>query len=79
MEFLTQSDFKNIMEYKLTELTQKKMNKTQIIGIGIIIIGIAAYFLTGNNIVHTISGALSTIGLSFVFKWIPFRKRKLSK
>lgn len=51
------------------------MNKTQIIGIGIVIIGIAAYFLNENNIIHTISGILSAIGLGLVFNWIPFRKR----
>lgn len=54
------------------------MNKIQIIGIGIIGIGIAAYFLTQDNIIHTISGTLCAIGLGFVFKWIPFKKQKSS-
>ena len=52
------------------------MNKTQIIGIGIMLIGIAAYLLTENNIIHTISGSLCAIGLGYIFKWIPFKKRK---
>ena len=55
------------------------MNKTQIIGIGIIVFGIAIYFLTENSIPQTISGVLCAIGLGFVFKWIPFRKQYQKK
>ncbi|WP_286852500.1 hypothetical protein [Xanthomarina sp.] len=51
------------------------MNKTQIIGIGIIAFEIATYFLTENSMLQTISGVLCAIGLGFVFKWIPFNKQ----
>jgi len=51
------------------------MNKTQVVGIGIGIIGFATYLLTENNVIHTISGVLCAISLGFVFKWIPFKKQ----
>tara|TARA_R110002073_G_scaffold128999_5_gene275225 strand:+ start:20454 stop:20612 length:159 start_codon:yes stop_codon:yes gene_type:complete len=51
------------------------MNKAQIIGIGIGAIGIAAYFLTENNIIHTISGVVCAIGLAYVLKLLPIKKR----
>lgn len=50
------------------------MNKLQIIGIGIIIVGIIAYLLVDHNIISTLSGALCAIGLGYIFKWIPFKK-----
>lgn len=52
------------------------MNKTQVIGIGIgiFIIGVTTYFLTANNIIHALSGSLSTIGIAFALKWIPLKK-----
>jgi hypothetical protein len=46
------------------------MNKSQIIGIGII-----AYSLVDNNIIRTLSGVLCAIGLGFIFKWISFKKQ----
>lgn len=51
------------------------MNKSQTIGIGIIIVGIIAYLLDGNSIIQTASGVLCAIGLGFIFKWIPFKKQ----
>ena len=54
------------------------MNKTQVVGIGIGIIGFATYLLTENNVIHTISGVLCAISLGFVFKWIPFKKQRNS-
>jgi len=55
-----------------------ELNRTQIIGIGIVIIGITTYFLVENSIIHTISSASCAIGFGFIFKWIPFKKRNLS-
>jgi hypothetical protein len=52
------------------------MNKSQIIGIGIIIVGIIAYLLVDNSIMQTTSGVLCSIGLGFIFKWISFKKQK---
>ena len=54
----------------------KKLNKLQIIGIGIILFGIIIPFLVENNIVETIAGVIAAIGIGFIFKWIPFRKQK---
>ena len=51
------------------------MNKSQIIGIVIIIVGIVAYLLFDNSIIQTTSGILCAIGLGFIFKWIPFKKQ----
>jgi uncharacterized membrane protein len=51
------------------------MNKLQIIGIIIIITGIfTGYFFEENNIISTISGVLSAIGLSLILKWFPLKK-----
>jgi hypothetical protein len=51
------------------------MNKLQIIGIGIIIIGgITAYFFEENNIISTIAGVLCAIGLLFILKWFPLKR-----
>jgi hypothetical protein len=55
------------------------MNKTQIIGIGIGIIGIMAYFFTENGVIHTVSGVLCAISLVFIFKLIPFKSKKISE
>jgi multisubunit Na+/H+ antiporter MnhG subunit len=51
------------------------MTKSQIIGIGIIIIGIIAYLSVDHNIISTLSGVLCAIGLGFIFKWISFKKQ----
>ncbi|WP_299126284.1 hypothetical protein [uncultured Winogradskyella sp.] len=51
------------------------MNKSQTIGIGIIIVGIIAYLLFENSIIQTTSGALCAIGLGLILKWIPFKKK----
>ena len=51
------------------------MNKSQIIGIGIGIVGVIAYLLFDNSIIQTTSGVLCAIGLGFVLKWIPFKKQ----
>ncbi|MBA6154887.1 hypothetical protein [Gelidibacter maritimus] len=51
------------------------MNKSQIIGIAIIIVGIIAYFLVDNSIIQTTSGVLCAIGFGYIFKWIPFKKQ----
>lgn len=55
------------------------MNKTQAIGIVIGIIGIMACFLTENGIIHTIFGALCAVALGFIFKWIPFKRKKIAE
>jgi hypothetical protein len=55
------------------------MNKAQIIGIGIGIVGIMAYFFTENGVIHTISGVLCAISLGFIFKWLPFKSNKISE
>jgi hypothetical protein len=55
------------------------MNKSQIIGIGIGIVGIMAYFLTENGVIHTISGALCAVSLDFIFKYIPFKRKNISE
>jgi len=53
------------------------MNKSQIIGIGIIIIGgITGYFFEENNIISTLSGVLCAVGLTLILKWFPLKKRK---
>lgn len=57
----------------------KKLNRAQIIGITIVLIGFAIYYFTVNTIVNTISGVLCAIGLGLVFKWIPFGKQNLTK
>lgn len=51
------------------------MNRTQIIGIGLVIIGITVSLLTENNILDTLMGVLSAFGFALVLKWIPFKKR----
>ncbi|WP_170062855.1 hypothetical protein [Polaribacter butkevichii] len=52
------------------------MNKLQIIGIVIIIIGIiSGYIFVENNIISTVSGVLSAIGLTLILKWFPLKKR----
>lgn len=51
------------------------MNKLQIIGIGIGIVGISASLLLDISIIQPISGVLCAIGLALVFKWIPFKKQ----
>ncbi len=56
----------------------EKINKTQIIGIAIVTIGIASYFLVENNITQTTSGILCAIGLGLILKWIPFKKKNLT-
>jgi hypothetical protein len=53
----------------------KKLHKNQAIGIGMLFIGIAAYFFTENDITHVISGALSAIGAGYILKWIPLKSR----
>ncbi|MEO8934365.1 MAG: hypothetical protein ABI295_08655 [Xanthomarina sp.] len=55
------------------------MNKTQIIGIGITIIGIVVPFLFENPIIQTASGVLSAIGLGFVLKLLPLKKQDLTE
>ena len=57
----------------------KKLNRTQVIGIGIVIIGITTSFLVDNDLLDTTSGVLTAIGIGFIFKWIPFKKRNLSQ
>jgi multisubunit Na+/H+ antiporter MnhG subunit len=57
----------------------KKLNRSQTIGIGIIVIGLTIYFLSENNFISTLSGVLCAIGLGFVFKWIPFTKKNLTE
>jgi len=52
----------------------RKLNKPQIIGIGILAIAIATYFLTENSITQTSSGVLSAIGVGLILKWNPFKK-----
>jgi len=47
------------------------MNKSQKIGIGILIVGIIAYLLVDNSIIQTTSGVLCAIGLGLICKWIP--------
>lgn len=54
------------------------MNKNQIIGIGLILIGIASYFLLENDFIHVIGGVLCGIGVGLILKWIPFKKRNLN-
>lgn len=54
-----------------------KVNKLQIIGIIIIIIGIVTgYFFEESNIISTISGVLSAIGLMLILNWFPLKKQK---
>jgi multisubunit Na+/H+ antiporter MnhG subunit len=67
----------------LTTITQykkmKKLNKAQIIGIGLFVLAVSASFLTENNFIGPILGILSACGIGLVFKWIPFRKRNLTE
>jgi hypothetical protein len=56
----------------------KKLNRAQIIGIGFIVIAIITSFLFKNSLIQSISGATIAIGIGFLLKWIPFRKRTVS-
>lgn len=51
------------------------MNKSRIIGISLIIIGIIIQFLFDQTVVQIIAGAASAIGLGYLFNWMP-RKQK---
>ncbi len=51
------------------------MNKNQLIGIGIMLIGIIISFFTDNNILTMLSGFLCAIGLGFILKFIPLKKQ----
>jgi len=55
------------------------MNKSQKIGIGILIVGIIAYLLVVNSIIQTTSGVLCAIGLGLICKWIPLKKQNSSE
>ncbi|SNS24537.1 hypothetical protein [Dokdonia pacifica] len=52
------------------------MNKTQCIGIGIILIGIAMSFFANHTALTTLAGVLCAIGLGLALKFIPFKKMK---
>jgi hypothetical protein len=54
----------------------KNINKTQIIGIGIVIVALTTSILTESTLISTTSGVLTAIGVGFIFKWIPFKKQK---
>ncbi len=54
----------------------KKLNKYQIIGLGVLLIGITTPFLFKISAIKTISGVISAIGIGLILKWIPFKKRK---
>ncbi|WP_343329260.1 hypothetical protein [Polaribacter staleyi] len=53
------------------------MTKSQVIGITIIILGIVTgYFFEESNLISTISGVISAIGLMLILKWFPLKKQK---
>lgn len=52
------------------------MNKNQLIGIGVLFVGIATSFLANHSILTMLSGFLCAIGLGLILKFIPFKKTK---
>ena len=55
----------------------KKLNKLQIIGFGVLLIGITTPLLVEISVIKTIAGVTSAIGIGLILKWIPFRKQKV--
>lgn len=55
------------------------MNKNQIIGIAIFLVGIATYFLIENQIIGTVSGVVTAIGLAYMLRIMPFNKQNSDK
>lgn len=51
------------------------MNRNQLIGIGIMLIGIIISVFTDNSILTMLSGFLCAIGLGLILKFIPFKKQ----
>ena len=54
----------------------KKLNKLQIIGLGVLLIGITTPFLVEISVIKTIAGVISAIGIGLTLKWIPFKKKE---
>jgi len=57
----------------------KKLNKVQLIGIGLVVLGISIPFLVENSLIEIILGVLTAVGVGFIFKWIPFKKQNLTE
>jgi len=57
----------------------KKLYRTQILGIGLILMAISISFLVENSLFETILGVLTAVGVGLMFKWIPFRKQNLAE
>ena len=53
----------------------KRLNQNQIIGIGILLIGISASYFFNSTLMGVISGALAAVGVGLIFKWIPFHRK----
>ncbi len=53
----------------------KKLNRSQIYGIVIAIIGLSSYSLVNNDILQTFLGIVCAIGLGFALKWLPIGKQ----
>lgn len=51
------------------------MNKSRVIGIGLIIIGIVIQFLFDETLIQITAGAICAIGLGYLFNWIPLKKK----
>ena len=54
----------------------KKLNQNQILGIGIILIGITASLLNESEslLIGVPSGVAAAVGVGLILKWIPFKK-----
>lgn len=51
-----------------------RLNRNQIIGTIIFLVGVIASFLYDNSIIEVPSGVASAVGVALFFKWIPFKK-----
>jgi|25_taG_2_1085351.scaffolds.fasta_scaffold04826_3 hypothetical protein len=54
-----------------------KLNQNQILGVGIILIGITASLLNESEslLIGVPSGVAAAVGVALIIKWIPFKKR----
>ena len=55
----------------------KKLKQNQILGVGIILIGITVSLLNESEslLIGVPSGVAAAVGVALIFKWIPFKKR----
>lgn len=53
------------------------MNTLQLKGISIIVLSIIGYFLLDNNLMQTVAGILCALGVAYVLKWLPLKRKTL--